>query len=55
MAGASLVQCRCGTAKLLTEVEATGSKRCSQCPRKAAKLPTEVAEVASSSRCIQST
>ena len=55
MAGARLVQCRCGTAKLPTEVEATGSRRCSQYPREAAKLPTEVVEVASNRRCIQST
>ena len=45
MAGARLDQCLHGTAKLLTEVEAAGSKRCNQCPREAAKLPTEVVEV----------
>ena len=54
MAGARLVQCLHGTAKLPTEVEAAGG-RCSQCPREAAKLPTEVVEAAGSRRCIQST
>ena len=54
MAGARLVQGLHGTAKLLTEVEAAGG-RCSQCPREAAKLPTEVVEAAGSRRCIQST
>ena len=52
MVGARLVQCRCGTTKLPTEVETAGSRRCSQCPREASKVPTEVLEVASSSRCI---
>ena len=55
MARVRLVQCRHGTAKFPTEVEAAGSRRCSQCPRKIAKLPTEVVEVAGNSRCIQST
>ena len=55
MAGARMVQCQRGTAKLPTEVEAAGSIRCSQCPREAAKLPTEVVDAAGSGRCIQST
>ena len=55
MASARLVQCRRGTAKLLIEVEAAGSRRCNQCPCKAAKLPMEVVEATSNSRCIQST
>ena len=55
MAGARLVQCLYGTAKLFTEVEAAGGRRCNQCPREATKLPTEVVEVAGSRRCIQST
>ena len=55
MAGARLVQCQRGTAKLPTEVEAAGGRRCNQCPREAAKLPTEVVEAAGSRRCIQST
>ena len=55
MAGARLDQCLHGTAKLLTEVEAAGDRRCNQCPREAAKLPTEVVEAAGSRRCIQST
>ena len=55
MAGARLVQCLHGTAKLLTEVEASGGRRCNQCPREAAKLTTEVVEVAGNRRCIQST
>ena len=54
MASARLVQCLRGTAKLPTEVEATGG-RCSQCPREATKLPTKVVEAAGSRRCIQST
>ena len=55
MAGARLDQCLHGTAKLLTEVEAVGDRRCNQCTCEVAKLPTEVVEVASSRRCIQST
>ena len=55
MAGARLVQCRRGTAKLPTEVEVAGSRRSNQCPREAAKLPIEVVEAAGSSGCIQST
>ena len=55
MAGARLVQCQRGTAKLPTEVEAVGSRRCSQYPHKAAKLPMEVVEAVGSRRCIQST
>ena len=55
MTGAKLIQCLRGTTKLLTEVEAAGSRRCSQCLHEAAKLPTEVVEAAGSRRCIQST
>ena len=55
IAGARLDQCLHGTAKLLTEVEAAGSRRCNQCPREAAKLPTEVVEATGSRKCIQST
>ena len=55
MAGARLVQCQCGTAKLPIEVEAAGSRRSNQCPHEATKLPTEVVEAAGSSGCIQST
>ena len=55
MAGARLVQCQRGIAKLPIEVEAAGSRMCIQCPREAAKLPIEVVEAAGSSRCIQST
>ena len=55
MVGARLVQCRRRIAKLPTEVEVAGSKRCSQCPHKASKLLTEVVEAAGSKRCIQST
>ena len=55
MTGASLVRCVCGIAKLLTEVEAVGSRRCSQCLREVAKLPTEVVEATGSRSGIQST
>ena len=55
MAGARVVQWLHRTAKLFTEVEAAGSMRCNQCPREAAKLPTEVVEAAGSRNGIQST
>ena len=55
MAGARLVQCLHGIAKLFTEVEAAGGRRCNQCPREAAKLPTKVVEAAGSRNGIQST
>ena len=55
MAGARLVQCLRGTVKLLMEVEAAGSRRCSQCLCEAAKLPTEVVEAAGNRSGIQST
>ena len=55
MAGARLLQCRRGTAKLPIEVEAAGSRRCSQCTREVAKLSSEVVEAAGSRRCIQPT
>ena len=46
MVGVRLDKCLHGTAKLFTEVEAAGGRRCNQCPREAAKLPTEVVEAA---------
>ena len=39
MVGLRLVQCQHRTANLPTEVEAAGSRRCSQCPCETAKLP----------------
>ena len=55
MAGVRLVQCLRGTAKLSMEVEAAGGESCSQCLCEAAKLPTEVVEVAGSRTGIQPT